>query len=128
MPARRARRQPDAEVKMALLQIRPDQVNQILGQLGSDLLFSSVDEMESDVRLQHFGHEAINAAADSGKEHQLPAAIFVGVDKALDGIQLTAQATDALQLLQLLTFVDGHKLSPRLDNTHPGYSINPEGV
>ena len=48
------------------------------------------------------------ATTDGGEQHQLPAAIFIGAQQALDGVQLTTQAADALQQFQLFPIVKSH--------------------
>src|SRR5271166_1550161 len=48
--------------KLTLLQIGAHQVDQVFGQLGGDLLFGSVGEMEPDMILEHFSHKAVDAA------------------------------------------------------------------
>lgn len=92
-----------------LFQIRADEVNEVFGEFGGDLLLGAVDEMEADVGFEDLAHEAIDAAADGGEEHQLTAAVFIGVDEALDGIELAAEAANALEELDLFAFVDGHR-------------------
>jgi len=114
--------------RTALLQIGAHQVDQVLGQIGGNLLLGAVDKMEADVRLQHFGHQAVHASADGGQEHQLISAVFVARERALHGVELAAQFFYALQQLGFFPILMGHGLDSSLDNTHRGYGINPVGV
>lgn len=113
---------------MSLFEVGADQINEILSQLGSDLLLCSIGEVKANVRFKHFAHEAIDASADSGKEHQLAAAVFIGGERTLDGVELAAEFAQALQQLHFFPFVVRHGGNLRVDNTHPGYGINPMGV
>ncbi len=80
-----------------LLQIGADQVDEVFGQLGGDLLLGAVGQMEADMRLQNLAHEAVDASTDGGEEHELSAAILVGSEGALDGVELSAEFSDPLQ-------------------------------
>jgi len=80
-----------------LLEVCADEVDEILSEFGSYLLFGSIDQMEADVGFEDFAHEAIDPSADRSKEHQLPSAVLVGSQETLDGIELTAEATDSLK-------------------------------
>jgi len=116
------------EPSMALLQIGVYQVDEVFGQFGGDLFFGAVGEVEADVGFEDFAHEGVDAAADGGKQHELAAAIFVGGERSLDGIELAADFAEPLQQLEFLAILMGHDMSPCLDYTHGGYCINPVGV
>jgi len=118
----------DRFLRMVSFQVCAHQIDQVLGKLRGNLLFRAVDKMEADMCLKHLGHQRIHASAHGCQQHQLPAAIFIGVDEPLDRIQLPAQAADPLQQFQLLSFVQRHGVSSWLDNTHPRYSMNGVGV
>lgn len=109
-------------------EVGADKVDKILGQFGSNLLLGAVGEVEANMRFKHFAHEAVDAPADGGKEHQLAAAFLIGGERTLHGIELSAQLSQALKQLHFFPFVVRHGATLRLDNTHPGYSINPMGV
>ena len=108
-------------------QIGAHQVDQVFGQFWGNLLLGAVHQVKPDMRLQHLAHQAINPAPHRRQQHQLAAAIFIGRQSTLDCIQLSAHLAYALQQLQFLALVLGHRISP-LDNTNPGYGINPVGV
>ncbi len=59
------------------LQICAHQVDQVLGQLRSNLLLGPVHKVEPDVILQNLPHQPVHPAAHRGQQHQLIAAIFV---------------------------------------------------
>src|SRR3984885_7541621 len=84
---------------MKLLEIGANEVDQVFGQFGSNLLLGSVGQMESNVRLEHLGHQAVHASAHRGQQHQLVPAIVVGRQSSLYGIQLTTKFAHALQQL-----------------------------
>jgi hypothetical protein len=105
-----------------------DKVNQILGQLGSDLLLGSVGQMKADMSFEHLTHEAVDAAADGSQQHELAATILIGSERALDGIELAAYFAKALEELEFLAIHGRHFGVLPLDNTNPGYSIYPVGV
>lgn len=109
--------------RMQLLQIGAYQVDQVLGEFGGDLFFGAVHQVEANVCFQHLGHQAVHAAADRGKKHQLVAAVGIGRQRALDSIELPAQSAEALQQLHFFPFVKRHGIPSLLDNTHRGYGI-----
>jgi len=57
--------------------------------------------MKPDMILEHFAHEAVDAAADSSQQHQLVSAVLIGGQRSFNGIQLSAQLTQALHHLDL---------------------------
>jgi hypothetical protein len=105
-----------------------NQVNQILGEFGSNLLLGAVGQMKANVSLEYLTHEAVDTAADGSQQHELAAAIFVGVQRALDGIELAADFAKALEEFEFFAIHVRHFSDLLLDNTHPGYSIYPVGV
>lgn len=107
---------------LRLFQVSADEIDKVLGEFGGDLLLGAVDEVKTDVVFEHLGHEAVDAAANRGQQHQLVAAVGVALQRALDGVQLPAHLADSLEELHLFTFVVGHR-HLLLDNTHPGYGI-----
>jgi len=104
-----------------------NQVNQILSELGCNLLFGAVDQMKTDVSLEDFAHKAVHTAAHRGEQHQLAAAVLAGSQGTLDGIELPSHFSKALKEFELFAIDVGHSRY-LLDNTYPGYSINPVGV
>src|SRR5215469_9404239 len=64
------------------LEIRANEVDEVLGQFRGDLLRGTVGEMEADVGFEHLAHEGVDAAAHGGKQHQLVAAISVAGEGA----------------------------------------------
>ncbi len=100
-------------------QIRANQINQILSQLGSNLLLGAIGEMEPDMRFENFCHQAVDAAAHGSKKHQLTATIVIRGQKPLHRIQLAAQAPYSLQKFQLFPLLYGQG-SPRLTIPTPG--------
>lgn len=119
---------PGHSFSMGSLQICVHQVDEVLGKLGGNLFLGTVSEVKTDMGFEDLAHEGVDAAADSGKQHELAAAIFIGGERTLDGVELTADFSESLQQLQLLAFLMGHGLPPCFDYTNRGYSINPAGV
>ena len=78
--------------------------------------------------LEDFAHEGVDAAADGSEQHELAAAIFVGGERSLDGIELAADFAEPLQQLEFLAILMGPGFDSSLAYTHGGYSINPVGV
>lgn len=97
-----------------LFQIGVDEVDEVFGEVGRDLLLGAVDEVETDVGFKHLAHESVDAAADCGEEHELVAAIGFSVEGAFDGIELAANFAEALQKLEFFPFVVGHFSSARI--------------
>ena len=88
-----------------LLQIRTDEVDEVFGEIGGDLLFRAIDQVEADVGFKDFAHQSVDAAPDSGQEHELAATILVGVDETFHRVELAAKAADSLKQLHLFTFL-----------------------
>jgi len=119
----------------ALFEVGAHKVDQVLGQLWGNLLLGSVDQMEADVRLQHFGHQAVDASTNRGQQHQLISAILIARERALHGIELAAHFSHTLQQLGFFAILMRLGFFPilmlhesSLDNTHRGYGINQMGV
>src|ERR1700722_4876440 len=113
---------------MSLLEIRMHQVDEIFSQLRRNLLFAAVCEVEADVCFKHLGHEAVDAAADRGKLHQLTAAVLIGCQGALDRVELATKLFQALRELEFFSFLMRHEAAPSIADTYPGYSMNQGGV
>ena len=115
-------------IPMTSFQIGVHQVYEVFGQLRGDLLLGSVGEVKTDMSLQHFAHQRVDAAAHRRQQHQLAAAIFVGRQRALHRVQLPAHFSQPLQQFELFALLMGHSWPPAVDSTYPRYGINPEGV
>jgi len=98
------------EIDVGLLQISTNEVDEVFGELGCDLLLRPVDQMEADVIFKHLRHQAVDAAPDRGKQHQLVAAIGIGFKRALDSIKLPAHLADPLQQLHLFATIERHRI------------------
>ena len=90
------------------LEVSPNQVDEIFGQFGRDLLPGAVGEVKTDMRLEDFAHERIDAATHRGEEHQLVSAIGVGGEGALNGVELAAQLANPLHHFDGFALVVGH--------------------
>src|ERR1700722_2436796 len=109
---------------MNLLEIRMHKVDEIFSQFRRNLLFCAVREVEANVRFKHLGHEAVDAATDRGKLHQLAAAILIGCQRALDRVELAAKLFQALRELEFFAFLMRHGATPSIADTYLGYSIS----
>src|ERR1700752_214 len=96
------------EMSAVLFQVSTHQVDKVLGEFGRDLFLGSVDEVKANVRLEDFAHQAVNSSTDCGEQHQLTAAVFIGVDQTLDSFELAAQAAHALEQFQFFAVMQGH--------------------
>lgn len=67
--------------------------------------------MKANVILQNLTHQAVNASANSGQQHQLVATILVVIQRSLNGVQLAAQFANPLQQFHSLSIV-GHRAAP----------------
>src|SRR5208282_4958343 len=112
---------------MKLLKIGANQVDQVLRQLWSNLLFGPIRQVKSNVGFENFAHQAVHATAYRGQQHQLVSAVVVGRQSSLHGIQLSTKFAHALQQLDFLPLLMRHRVSP-LDYTQWGYTIYPVGV
>jgi hypothetical protein len=110
--------------RLASLQICVHEIDQILSELGRNLFLRAISQVEANVRLKHFAHQAVDPAAHRRQQHQLVTAIVAGGKRALDRFELAAYFFYALQKLYLFPFLVGHFAIPPLDNTIPGYRIN----
>src|SRR5579883_208169 len=89
---------------LALFEIGPHQSNQVFGQLLGRLgRAMRAGDMETNVVLENFRHQAVYAAANGGQQHENVGALIAFADGALDGVDLTGQALDAGE--QLLFFL-----------------------
>lgn len=73
-----------------LFEVCAHQINKIFGEFRGNLLFGAVDEMKANVVFKHLCHQSIDAAAYSGKQHELVATIGVTIDGTLYRIELAA--------------------------------------
>lgn len=65
--------------------------------------------MAADMAFEHLEHQAIDRAADGGDLLQdLGARVLLVFEHALDGVELAAQATHAIDQLVLVTMGMGH--------------------
>src|ERR1700729_3590728 len=97
---------------MSLLEIRMHQVDEIFSQLRRNLLFAAVCEVEADVRFKHLGHEAVDAAADRSKLHQLTATVLIGCQRALHCVELATELFKALHELEFFAILMRHGATP----------------
>lgn len=86
---------PHAHVR--LFQICPNKIDQILGELRGNPFPCATGQMEADVGFEHLAHETVDAATNGGEQHQLRSAIFIGGERALEGIELSAKLAQALR-------------------------------
>jgi hypothetical protein len=69
-----------------------DQVDEVLGYLlRGERGLARLHHVLADVVFEDLGHEAVDAAADVGEEHEDIGAIGIAAEGALDGIDLTAE-------------------------------------
>jgi len=87
-----------------LLQIGADEVDEVLGDLlrGEGVL-AGLQHVLADVVFEDLAHEAVDAAADVGEQHEDVGAVGVAGEGALDGIDLAADALDAGEEFFVLT-------------------------
>ena len=107
-----------------LLEVGADQVDEVLGEFGGDVLPGAGGEVLADVSLHNLAHEAVDAAADGGEEHELAVAVFTGGEEAFEGVELAAEPAEALEELGSFPFgeVAGGG-GGRILYTHWGYGI-----
>jgi hypothetical protein len=76
-----------------------DDVDQFLSRDDARVIAwrSRVEHVLADVILDHFGDEAIEGTPTGGCLLQHAGALEIGLDRPLDGIDLTAQAFEAIQ-------------------------------
>ena len=94
----------------ALLQVRPDNLNQLIGcqRLGRAGFARGIEDMKADVVLQELGHESIHGAAGGGDELQYVCTVLVTFERPLDSFNLSADATDTQGELFFFAKYVGH--------------------
>jgi hypothetical protein len=75
--------------------------------------------METNMRLHDFAHQAVDPAAHRGKQHQLAATVFVGIDQAFDSVELAAHPAYTLEELKFLAIMHGHGKATSLSRKYP---------
>jgi hypothetical protein len=84
-----------------LFEVCVDYVDQFLG--GDDARIvarcARVQHMLANVIFDHFGDEAIESASTGSRLLQNPGTLEIGLDRSLNGVDLTAQALEAIQQL-----------------------------
>src|SRR5580692_831744 len=86
-----------------LLQVRPNQADQILAQLlGRIHRVIRIHHVQADVVFQDLRHQAVDTAANRGQEHENVGAFVAGSEGALDRCELAADSLDAEQELLFL--------------------------
>ena len=80
-----------------LLQIRPYEVDEFFAEIGGEGHVAVLEEVEADVVFEDLGHEAVDASADCGKEHEDVGAVAIFGESALDSVHLAADALDAVE-------------------------------
>ena len=87
-------------------QVRPHQFNHVLSQFVRICRRPfGRQQMQPDVVFEHFGHKTVDTAPDVRKQHENVRAIVLGGERALDRINLPANAFDTGNEL-LLFFID----------------------
>ncbi|SPE28565.1 hypothetical protein SBA5_670015 [Candidatus Sulfotelmatomonas gaucii] len=104
------------------LQIGTHQVDQVLGQFWSKLFLGPEREVETNMIFQHLTHQAVDAAAHRGQLHKLITAIFVGIQRPFNCIQLAAQLAHSLKQFHFFPPMRGHGNSPvhNIQTTYKG--------
>ena len=49
--------------------------------LGGNLLLGAIGQVETNMRFEHLAHQGVDAAADRSQQHELVAAVAVGVSE-----------------------------------------------
>jgi hypothetical protein len=97
---------------IALFEVGADEVDEVLGYfLRGERGATGLHHVLADVVFEDLGHEAVDAAADVGEEHEDVGAVSVAAEGALDGVDLTADALDAGEEFLVLTM--SHFVLPR---------------
>jgi hypothetical protein len=108
---------------MFSLEVGADDVDEVFGEFGGGFALLA-HEVEADVVLHNFSHETVDAAANSGKQHEYVGALVLFGEGALDGFDLAFDAADALKEFRI--FVVCHDFSPEILQTKYtlwGYTI-----
>src|ERR1019366_8229532 len=94
-----------------LLEIRPNQIDQILAKFRGNLFFCAVNKMETDVIFKHFTHQAVDTTTNRSQQHQLSTTVLISCQSTFNSIQLSTQFSDALQQFKLLAFMMPQSIS-----------------
>lgn len=87
--------------------------------MGGEGAISGLHHVLADVIFEDFGHEAVDAAAHVGEEHEDVGAVGVAGERALDGVDLAANAFNASEKFFI------QMVCHRLAYTLGGYDITP---
>src|SRR3954465_12469485 len=109
-----------------LFQVGVNDFDQLLGGVGLERawIFLWIDQVRTDVVFNHLGHQAGNGAADSGDHVHDPLAPFLILERALDGLDLAADAAHPPE--QLFFFTDGVAHPPYI--AYPPILVNANQV
>ena len=115
---------PFCAAASALLQVGAHQVNQVFGELvrGRGALVGH-HHVQADMVFQHLAHQAVYAAADVGQKHKNIRAVVTIGERALDGVDLAADAFDAREQLLFFPFHASILTSAHIQG---GYGIGSE--
>ena len=72
-----------------LLEVRADEVDELFTELGGH---GAGADVKADVVLKDLGHQAVDAAFDSGEKHQDVSTVLVLLQAALNGLHLALNA------------------------------------
>jgi hypothetical protein len=97
-----------------LFQVLMDNLNELFGSRHARVvaLGPRVDDVLADVVLDYLGNEAIQGAPAGGGLLEYIGAVLARLDSALDGLELAAQASDAVQKLGFLFSDVAHVSNP----------------
>src|SRR4029077_7582890 len=104
---RKTWRWPDADVPFMSppsLQVSLHRLDQFLGAARPLGVLRRVDDVEADMILDHFGHQAVHGAARGDDQMQHRGAALLVLERALDRLDLAAHAADPVEQLDLLDF------------------------
>jgi hypothetical protein len=95
---------------MVLPQVSPKDSDQLLGfsQACFAVALSGRNQMFTDLRLEHFGHQPVDGALGGGDRLQNVGAISLFTQGAFDTFDLTADAPDAFDQTILIASQMGH--------------------
>jgi hypothetical protein len=98
-----------ADTRVLLFQICADEVDEVFREFlrRCDALLGG-EQVQADVVLEDLGHQAVDAAAHVGKQHENVGAVVAGGERALDGVDLAADALDAGDELLFFLVDVGH--------------------
>jgi hypothetical protein len=91
------------------LEVRPNDVDELVGSLAPIALRRSAEHVREDVLLEDFRHQTVHSAAGSGNELERLAAVGFGLKGALDGLALSSNASDAREQFRLVANSMAHE-------------------